>query len=62
MKTLFAFAKKEWMDLVRSGRLMILAILFVLLGILGPAITKLTPWMMESMADSMADTDRKSVV
>lgn len=56
MKTLFAFAKKEWMDLVRSGRLMILAILFVLLGILGPAITKLTPWMMESMADSMADT------
>lgn len=56
MKTLFAFAKKEWMDLVRSGRLMILAILFVLLGILGPAIAKLTPWMMESMGDSMADT------
>lgn len=56
MKTLFAFAKKEWMDLVRSGRLMILTILFVLLGILSPAIAKLTPWMMESMADAMADT------
>lgn len=56
MKTLFAFVKKEWMDLVRSGRLMILAILFVLLGILSPAIAKLTPWMMESMGSAMADT------
>ena len=53
MKALMAFMKKEWMDLVRSGRLMILLIIFLLLGIMNPAIAKLTPWMMEMMAESM---------
>ena len=53
MKSLIAFMKKEWMDLVRSGRLMILLAIFLLFGIMNPAIAKLTPWMMEMMADSM---------
>ncbi len=53
MKSLIAFMKKEWMDLFRSGRLMILLIIFLLLGIMNPAIAKLTPWMMEMMAESM---------
>ena len=53
MKSLIAFMKKEWMDLVRSGRLMILLVIFLLFGIMNPAIAKLTPWMMEMMADSM---------
>ena len=48
MKSLIAFMKKEWMDLVRSGRLMILLVIFLLFGIMNPAIAKLTPWMMES--------------
>lgn len=56
MKALFAFAKKEWMDLVRSGRLVVLTILFILLGITSPAIAKLTPWIMERMEEAMADT------
>lgn len=56
MKSLIAFFKKEWIDLVRSGRLMILVIIFVLLGIMNPAIAKLTPWMMEMMAQSLEET------
>lgn len=53
MNSLMAFMKKEWMDMVRSGRLMILLIIFLLFGIMNPAIAKLTPWMMEMMAESM---------
>lgn len=53
MNSLMAFIKKEWMDLIRSGRLMILLIIFLLFGIMNPAIAKLTPWMMEMMAESM---------
>lgn len=56
MKSLIAFMKKEWMDMVRSGRLMILLIIFLLLGIMNPAIAKLTPWMMEMMAESLEET------
>lgn len=56
MKTLIAFLKKEWMDLVRSGRLMILLMIFILLGIMNPAIAKLTPWLMETMAASLEET------
>lgn len=56
MRILFAFLKKEWMDLIRSGRLLILLILFTLFGLMNPAIAKLTPWMMEMMADSLEGT------
>ena len=33
---------------------MVLGCLFVLFGIMNPAIAKLTPWMLEAMADSLA--------
>ncbi|MFT4146037.1 MAG: ABC transporter permease subunit [Mobilitalea sp.] len=56
MKTFFAFFKKELMELIRSGRLTILLIIFVLFGIMNPAIAKITPWMMETMAGSLKDT------
>ena len=56
MRTLFAFMKKEWLEQIRSGRLIILTILFVLLGIMNPAIAKLTPWMLEVLADSLAES------
>ncbi|MBQ8311537.1 MAG: ABC transporter permease, partial [Clostridia bacterium] len=55
MNTLFAFFKKEWMEQVRTGRALILGIVFVLLGMMNPAIAKLTPWMLELMAESMAE-------
>ena len=53
MKTLLAFMKKEWLEQLRSGRLAILGILFVLFGIMNPAIAKLTPWLIEIMADTL---------
>lgn len=56
MKSLFAFVKKECMEQLRSGRLWITLALFVLLGIMNPAIAKLTPWMLELFADSLAES------
>lgn len=56
MKSLFAFMQKEFTEQLRSGRLMILGLLFVLFGIMNPAIAKLTPWLLETMADSLAES------
>ena len=41
-----AFLKKEWMEMTRTGRMWILVLIFVLFGIMNPAMAKLTPWMM----------------
>ncbi len=54
MKSLLAFIHKEMLEQRRSGKLIILGILFVVLGIMSPAIAKLTPWLMEMMAGSLA--------
>ncbi len=35
---------------------MILGLLFVLFGIMNPALAKLTPWLLETMADSLAES------
>ena len=51
---MIAFWKKEWLEQLRSGKLIILGILFVLFGIMNPAVAKLTPWLLETMADSLA--------
>lgn len=51
-----AFLKKEWMEWSRSGRFLILMLVFVLFGIMNPAIAKLTPWLMETLSDSLKDT------
>lgn len=56
MKILIAFIKKEWMEQFRSGKIVILGILFLILGIMNPAIAKLTPWLLEMMADSLAES------
>ncbi len=56
MRSLFAFIKKECMEQLRSGRLWITLALFVLLGIMNPAVAKLTPWLLEFMADSLAES------
>ena len=44
------------MEQLRSGRLWITLALFVLLGIMNPAVAKLTPWLLEVMADSLAES------
>lgn len=56
MKPLFAFLRKEFMDIARTGRLVIIVLLFVLCGIMNPAIAKLTPWLMEMFASTMEDS------
>ena len=56
MRFLIAFIKKEFTEQLRSGRLMILGLLFVLIGIMNPGIAKLTPWFLETMADSLAES------
>ena len=55
MRSLLAFTKKEITEQARTGKLLFLSILFVLFGIMNPAVAKLTPWLMEQMADSLAD-------
>ena len=55
MKFLLAFIRKEVKEQLRSGRLLILAILFVLFGVMNPAVAKLTPWLFEMMSDSLAE-------
>ena len=56
MRSLFAFIKKEFTEQLRSGRLLITVILFTLFGIMNPAIAKMTPWLMEMFADSLAES------
>ena len=51
-----AFVKKEWMEMTRTGRLFILFVVFLVFGIMNPAIAKLTPKLLEMMKDQMADT------
>ena len=54
MRSLVAFTKKEFTEQIRSGKITFLAILFVLFGIMNPAVAKLTPWLMEQFADTLA--------
>ena len=56
MKSLIAFIKKEIVEQLRCGRLIILGMMFVVLGIMNPAVAKLTPWLLEVMADSLAES------
>lgn len=56
MKSLLALIKKETKEHIRSGRLIILGILFGLFGVMNPAIAKMTPWLLEMLSDSLAES------
>ena len=56
MRAFFAFFKKELLESLRSGKLIFLAILFTAFGIMNPAIAKLTPWLLEIMAEDLAES------
>ncbi len=56
MKSLLALMKKEYLEAARTGKIMILILLFVIFGIMNPAIAKLTPWMMEMLSNSMEES------
>ena len=54
MRSFIAFTRKEFTEQFRTGKITFLAILFVLFGIMNPAVAKLTPWLMEQFADTLA--------
>lgn len=56
MTSLLALTKKEYLEAARTGKIIILVLLFVLFGIMNPAIAKLTPWMLEMLSDTMAES------
>lgn len=56
MRSFIAFFKKELLESIRSGKFIILAILFCAFGIMNPAIAKLTPWLIEVMSEEMAES------
>lgn len=53
MTQLMAFTKKEWIEVFRTGKFMIITVMFLLFGVMNPAIAKLTPWMMEACSESL---------
>ena len=54
MKPFLAMIRKEVMEQARSGRGLILAVVFVLLGIMNPAVAKLTPALLSMMISQAA--------
>jgi len=53
---MIAFIKKEVTQQLRSGKLLILGLLSVLFGVMNPAVAKLTPWLLEALSDSLAES------
>lgn len=56
MRALTVFVKKEFLESLRTGKLLLIVILFLLFGLVNPAAAKLTPWLLETMSESMAQT------
>jgi len=56
MRSLFAFFSKEMTDHIRSGKFLLLLIVFVFIGIMNPATAKLTPWLLDIMSDTLAQS------
>ena len=54
MRSFIAFLKKEMIEIYRTGKLIILGAVFLLFGIMNPAIAKLTPFLMEMMSEELA--------
>ena len=55
MKQLISFTRKEFTEIIRTGKGYIVLIIFFIFGIMNPAIAKLTPWLFEMMADTMKE-------
>lgn len=56
MRSLIAFIRKDVTEQIRTGKLTFLGILFVLFGIMNPAVAKLTPWLLEMFSESLEGT------
>lgn len=56
MKKLAGFTKKEFMEAVRTGKLLLLLLLFSIFGIMAPAFAKLMPLLMGLMSEQISET------
>ena len=56
MRAFVSFLRKEYLELLRSGKLLLIVALFLVFGVMNPAIAKLTPWLLEMMSDSLAES------
>ena len=56
MKSFIAFLKKEMIENVRNERFLFVAVIFVAMGIMNPALAKLTPLLMELLSEELAET------
>lgn len=56
MRSLIAFTKKEIFEQLRSWRLLVLGIVFIVFGVMSPMLAKLTPLLVEAMADSLVES------
>ena len=54
MRSFVAFFKKELLESLRRGRILFLGLLFGGFGLMNPAITLLTPWLMDMLAEELA--------
>ena len=56
MRQLTAFLQKEFTEVLRNSKLMICAVIFLLLGVMNPAIAKITPWLIEEFSNATSGT------
>lgn len=56
MKSFIAFTKKELIGNLRGGKVFILTGIFILLGIMNPTVAKLTPIIMDLLAESLEES------
>ena len=56
MRSFLAFFKKELLETYRSGKLLLLLLLFLALGIMNPAIAKLIPWLLDVLSEDLAES------
>lgn len=56
MRSFIAFTKKELTEQFRTYKFWVTAAVFLLLGIMNPAVAKLTPLLLEFLKDAMAES------
>ena len=56
MKSLIAFTKKEFVAQFRSGKIFFLGGIALLVGIMNPAVAKLTPWIIDLLKEALEET------
>lgn len=55
MTQLYAFTKKEFTEIIRTGKVYILLIIFFFFGVQNPAIAKLTPWLYKMLSGTLEE-------